>query len=81
MWYTTFREWRELPGGGYRHYYHIKYAESGDGILWTKPARNIAIDFADDAEYAIGRPMVVQEPDGLRMWFSTRSEDATYRIG
>jgi len=81
MWYTTFREWRELPEGGWRHYYHIKYAESHDGINWTKPPDNMAIDFVDEKEYAIGRPMVIKEASGYRMWFCTRSLGEAYKIG
>ena len=81
LWYTTFREWRALPAGGWRHYYHIKYAESADGLHWQKPTDNLAIDFANEREYAIGRPMVLRESDGYRMWFCTRSLDDCYRIG
>lgn len=81
MWYTTFREWRPLPGGGWRHYYHIRYAESDNGIDWCKPAENLAVDFADDREYAVARPVVLAEEDGYRMWFCRRSEGSTYRIG
>ncbi|MHB9107654.1 MAG: glycoside hydrolase family protein [Armatimonadota bacterium] len=80
MWYTTFREWRQLPDGGLRHYYHIKYAESEDGIYWRKPAENLAIDFVGE-EYALGRPMVVREAEGYRMWFCTRAVGDCYRIG
>ncbi len=81
MWYTSIRQWRPLPGGGYRHYYHIRYAESDDGIVWRKPADNVALDFADDTEYCVARPMVLAESDGYRMWFCRRSEGSTYRIG
>jgi hypothetical protein len=80
MWYTTFREWKRMDAGHWEHYYHIKYAESADGIHWTKPADNVAIDFVGE-EYAVARPWVVREPAGYRMWFSTRSHGATYRIG
>ena len=81
MWYTTFREWREMPDGSWRHYYHIKYAESDDGIHWRKPEDNIAIDFADQDEYAVARPMVIKEHGLYRMWFCRRSVGSTYRIG
>jgi hypothetical protein len=80
MWYTTYRNWEPLEGGGWQYYYHIKYAESEDGIIWHKPAQNVAIDFIDQ-EYALGRPMVVREQDGYRIWFCTRSFGSTYRIG
>ncbi|NLE46408.1 MAG: hypothetical protein GX620_16965 [Chloroflexi bacterium] len=81
MWYTTFRNWRLLEDGTWRHFYHIKYAESDDGIHWHKPPDNIAVDFADEWEYAVARPVVLQEPDGYRMWFCTRSAGSSYRIG
>lgn len=80
MWHTTFTEWRQV-GEGVRHYYHIKYAESEDGIHWQKPAGNVAIDYADDREYAIGRPCEIREADGYRMWFCRRSVEDVYRIG
>jgi len=80
LWYTTFREWRQLPDGNWQHYYHIKYAESADGIHWEKPANNLAVDFVDDKEYCVARPCVIKEATGYRLWFCTRSEGATYRI-
>jgi len=80
MWYTTFREWQKTPEGSWRHYYHIKYAESTDGIHWQKPENNLAIDFIGD-EYAVARPMVIKESGFYRMWFCKRSIGSTYRIG
>jgi hypothetical protein len=80
MWYTTFREWKRMPDGRWEHYYHIKYADSKDGVVWTKPPDNVAIDFVGE-EYAVARPWVVREEHGYRMWFSTRSHGSTYRIG
>jgi hypothetical protein len=80
MWYTSMREWRPLEDGKYRHYYHVRYAESEDGIHWRKPPDNVAADFIDEQEFAVARPMVLQEPDGYRMWLCTRREGETYRI-
>jgi hypothetical protein len=81
MWYTTFREWRARPDGSWCHYYHIKYAESTDGIHWEKPENNLAIDFESEDENVIGRPMVIKEKGFYRMWFSCRTLRTTYRIG
>ncbi|NLE46116.1 MAG: hypothetical protein GX620_15460 [Chloroflexi bacterium] len=81
MWYTSYRNWELLSDGTWRHFYHIKYAESDDGIHWRKPPDNIAVDFVDESEYAVARPVVLREPDGYRMWFCTRSAGSTYRIG
>lgn len=77
MWYLSCTEW-EINGDQLRHKYHIKYAESTDGIWWSRDGR-ICIDFADDSEYAISRPSVVRDKDGYHMWYSWRGEK--YRIG
>ena len=80
MWYTSFSEWRDLGQGQFRHYYHIRYAESADGRHWEKPRDNVCIDYEGE-EYAIGRPMVLREVYGYRMWFCVRAVGGTYQIG
>lgn len=77
MWYVSAARWEPAPGGP-RHYYHIRYAESVDGIAWRRDGR-VCIDFASPAEYAFGRPCVVRDGDVYRMWYSVRG--AAYRIG
>ncbi len=81
IWYTTFTEWQPLPNGTWRPHFHIKYAESEDGIHWRKPDDNIALDFKDERECVVSKPMVIKERTGYRMWFSHRNIDSTYRIG
>ncbi len=77
MWYLSCTEWR-LHGGKPQHRYHIKYAESLDGIHWARDG-TVAIDYLNEAELAISRPSVLHE-DGLwKMWYSFRSDN--YRIG
>lgn len=76
MWYVSAVEW-ERHGDAMRHRYLVKYAESRDGITWKRDGR-IAIPFAHAAEYAMGRPHVVREDDGYRMWFCVRGD--RYRI-
>lgn len=39
----------------------------------------VAIDFADDNEYAISRPSVIRDGDNWKMWYSFRGQ--SYRIG
>jgi hypothetical protein len=75
MWYVSGIGWIR-SGGDVRHSYLIKYAESADGITWAR--RGVAIDLADDAEYAHGRPCVVRDGDRYRMWFCARGE--RYRL-
>jgi len=81
FWYTTFTEWEPLPNGAWRPHLHIRYAESEDGIHWQKPDDNIALDFANERECVVSKPMVIKERAGYRMWFSHRNIDSTYRIG
>ena len=77
MWYLSCTGW-SMAGGKPRHDYHIKYAESGDGVAWQRTG-HVAINFAGPEEHAISRPSVLHK-DGLwRMWYSFRG--ASYRIG
>ncbi len=77
MWYAAGSGWE--PGeAGSRHYYHIRYAESRDGILWDRRGV-VCIDYASPDEYAITRPCVIRDPDGYRMWYTYRGP--AYRIG
>jgi hypothetical protein len=43
--------------------YHIKYAESADGIYWDRKGI-VAIDYIDGKPSGISRPSVVKEVDG-----------------
>lgn len=77
MWYVSGQRW-EIESGGPKHYYHIKYAESGDGLKWVRKGI-VCIDFKSADEYAIGRPCVIKDSDIYRMWYSYRG--GSYRIG
>lgn len=77
MWYLSCTEWTQTQRGP-RHRYHIKYAESSDGINWNRDGI-IAIDYKDDDEYAISRPWVIRDGEVWKMWFSARGK--RYRIG
>jgi hypothetical protein len=76
MWYVSCVDWR-LVDGAAQHRYHIRYAESDDGIMWRRYGR-VSIDFADDSEYAMSRPCIVRDDNGYRMWFAVRGD--TYRL-
>lgn len=77
MWYLSCTDWQIVDHKA-RHRYHIKYAESDDGINWRRTGQ-VAIDYANEGEYAISRPSVIKDDDRWRMWFSYRGE--AYRIG
>lgn len=82
MWYLSCTGWDLGESGNVIHKYHIKYAESLDGIQWNRHGV-VAIDYIDDYEYAISVPRVLKENDDFyRMWFSSRAtkDISTYRI-
>ncbi len=77
MWYTSGVRW-DVVNGAPRHYYHIKYAESFDGIDWRRDGR-VCVDFADSSEYVVARPCVRESDGRFLMWYSFRGD--RYRIG
>lgn len=77
MWYASGTGWDDYDGAPL-HRYHIRYAESDDGIEWRREGV-VCIDYADASEYAITRPCVVRDGDRYRMWFCCRGD--AYRIG
>ncbi len=75
MWYMSGVRW-EIVDGKPKHFYHLRYAESKDGIEWDRTGR-VAIDFSE-GEYAMSRPSVLRDDDGYHMWFAARGD--VYRI-
>lgn len=90
--YTISYPWVSLEAGKFRMWYGsniawgaakadmqhlIKYAESDDGIHWTRN-NQIAIDFSGPEEYAICKPCVIKDANCYRMWFCARGK--AYRI-
>ena len=80
-WYNSGIKW-ERTDSGWKHYYGIHYAESADGIDWVS-FPGLCIPFADQYEYAFGRPTVYRSDDTYFMWFAHRAtrDISTYRIG
>ena len=86
MWYMSYVKW-EIVNGMTEPFYHIKYAESSDGISWKREDK-VCIDFADNDEAGIARPFVIRENGKYKMWYSTRTavnyrddKAQSYRIG
>lgn len=77
MWYVSASEWRQHRGEP-RHYYHIRYAESLDGLEWRRTGR-VCIDYASPDEHAFARPCVLRDGSLYRMWYAVRGD--RYRIG
>lgn len=77
MWYVSCDRWEDDGAAEPRHYYHLRYAESDDGMAW-RPTGRVVIDFADPSEYALARPHVRFEDGRYRMWFCARGD--AYRL-
>ena len=85
-WYLSCTEWRKI-NNKLEPRYHIKYAESKDGIFWDKKGV-IAIDYKDENEAGIVKASVIIEYGIYKMWYSYRSfkdyrisKNTSYRIG
>jgi predicted GH43/DUF377 family glycosyl hydrolase len=52
--------------------YHLKYAESLNGIDWDRKGV-VAIDYKSDDEAGIVKATVIKEEDKYRMWYSYRN--------
>jgi hypothetical protein len=77
MWYVSGARWAS-ENGHPKHFYHIRYAESSDGVHWHRTG-TVCVDFKSSDEYAIARPCVLRDSEGYKMWYSYRGE--SYRIG
>lgn len=81
MWYVSGTSWTEEPHGLQSHY-HVKYAESADGIAWTREGRTCIgpADRPDGRENNFARLWVVSTGEGYHGWYSVNSGEG-YRIG
>jgi hypothetical protein len=85
MWYVSCTGWETINRRPEPRY-HIKYAESGDGVHWRRTGL-VCVDY-DEFTKAIGRPAVVYDNGLYRMWYSYRGiagyrtdPHASYRLG
>jgi hypothetical protein len=85
MWYISCTGW-EIIDNYPEPSYHIKYAESTDGILWERLGQ-VCLDY-DDIAKALGRPCVYKSQDKYEMYFSYRktnhyrqNKEDGYKIG
>lgn len=86
LWYLSCTKWQKI-NGRYEPFYHLKYAESIDGISWKREGK-IAVDFLYENEAGICGASVIKELELYKMWYSYRFLDnyrtkpeSSYRIG
>ena len=77
MWYLSGFRW-EKTGEHLHSFYHIKYAESTDGIHWQRNGL-VCIDLRE-GETNISNPTVIKEDSIYKMWYSYLAGKG-YRIG
>ena len=78
MYYVSASSWEPSPQG-LRHKYHVRYAESEDGLNWRRNGL-VCLDYSTGDEYAFGRPCVERRRGGdYLMYFCSRGE--SYRLG
>ena len=71
MYYLSCTGWHEL-NGKLEPRYHIKYAESTDGVVWERKGI-VAIDYKDETEGGIVSASVIRTDKGYEMWYACRS--------
>ena len=76
MWYDSADKWlsKDLP------LYNIKYAESNDGINWTRQG-TVSVDFQYPNETRISRACVLPNNNGYEMWYCYAIGSGGYKIG
>jgi len=81
MTYVSGVRWSRDARGGLQSHYHIKAADSADGITWQRRGQ-VAIDFAD-GETNIARSAVWRAgPAEYHMWFGyVQATVGMYRLG
>jgi predicted GH43/DUF377 family glycosyl hydrolase len=81
MTYVSGLGWDQSPDGELHSKYHIKYAESKDGISWRRDG-TVAIGFSSKDETNIARPSVLKHGASYRMWYCMAKLPGTpYRLG
>jgi len=79
MWYLSAIDFK-IENGIAMYYYHIKYAESKDGINWKRDGI-VCIDFKYPGETRIAHPCVAREGGLYKMWYCYAIGADGYRIG
>ena len=86
MWYLSCTKWDTIDGK-LEPFYHIKYAESKDGLHWERNGV-VAIDYKSEGEGGIVSASILKEGHIYKMWYAYRDasqyrtdKQKTYRIG
>ncbi len=78
MWYISGLGWKKNNEGELIIPYNIRYAESPDGINWTRN-NEFCTNFQNKEETRIGRASILKENEKYKIWYSHAGNK--YRIG
>jgi predicted GH43/DUF377 family glycosyl hydrolase len=78
IWYAAGNKWTYINEIPYPNY-HIRYAESKDGISFSKEGE-VCIQHVNN-EYRIGRPRVYKTDQGYQIFYTKGSTDLSYLPG
>ncbi|AIY90179.1 glycoside hydrolase family protein [Geoglobus acetivorans] len=82
MWYVEGNTWTTLSSGKEVPVYTIKYLKSTDGITWPNEGNILSgFNFKTSDEHGFGRPFILRDGDGYKMFYSIRTKSKGYRIG
>lgn len=79
MWYVSGDAFVEVDGKSVPHY-GLRHITSPDGLSWPGAGTPVLTVTGGD-EYGLGRPYVVRDGEGFRMWYSVRTRSRWYRMG
>ncbi len=80
MWYIGGDRWLKVNGKLVPSY-NLRYMESRSPTGWAGGPGRVLMELQGADEYGFGRPCVVPDRDGYRLWYSIRSVSKGYRIG
>lgn len=81
-WFNSGISWTKNNDGTWHHKYGLHHGTSQNGIDWNCETK-MCIPFADEYEYAFGRPSILYRNGRYHMWFAHRAtkDIDTYRMG
>ena len=71
-WYQSITKW-QIANNIAEPFYHLKYAESLDGIVWRREGM-IAIDYESENEAGICSASVIVDDSLYKMWYCYRGQ-------
>ena len=78
MWYVSGTGWPEEHGKVVPAY-NTRYAESEDGLDWTRSGRVVLATRGN--EFGFSRSSILFDGETYLMWYSVRGRDMPYRLG